>query len=96
MKDYNELINKIIEQGLVPKDEAWYFCNQLFWALRNESIDNYIQRLKSANTLRPTTMTVGENRSLSATKGNKKKGIRYLTLIKVTNNDSPTKQKYVY
>ena len=49
MKDYNELINKIIEQGLVPKDEAWYFCNQLFWALRNESIDNYIQRLKSAN-----------------------------------------------
>ena len=59
-------VNKIIEQELVPKDEAWYFCNQLFWALRNESIDNYIQRLKSANTLRPTTMTVGENRSLSA------------------------------
>ena len=66
MKDYKELINKIIEQDLVPKDEAWYFCNQLFWALRNESIDNYIQRLKSANTLRPTTMTLGENRSLSA------------------------------
>lgn len=66
MKDYKELINKIIEQGLVPKDEAWYFCNQLFWALRNESIDNYIQRLKSANTLRSTTMTLGEHRSLSA------------------------------
>ena len=66
MKDYNELINKIVELNLVSKDEAWIFCNQLFWALRNESINDYIQRLKDADTLRSTTMTIGESKSQSA------------------------------
>lgn len=66
MKDYNELINKIVELKLVPKDEAWEFCNQLFWTLRNESINDYIQRLKDAENFRSTTMTLGEAKSLSA------------------------------
>lgn len=66
MKDYNELINKIVELNLVSKDDAWNFCNQLFWALCNESINDYIQRLKDADSLRSTTMLFGEAKSLSA------------------------------
>lgn len=66
MKDYSELINKIVEEKCVDKDDAWYFCNQLFQALCKKSIEDYLQRLKSAEALRSKTMANGETKSRNA------------------------------
>lgn len=66
MKDYSEPINKIVGRGLVDKDDAWGFCNQLFWALRKEPIEDYIRIKERADAFRSTTIAKGEDKNRSA------------------------------
>ena len=62
MADYNKLIEQIVNSGLVSKDNAWEFCDQLFQKINSITIEEHIKRIESATEFTEVTRTDVKNK----------------------------------
>lgn len=60
MDKYKNLIEDIKNLGIIDKNDAWDFCNELFCHLSGESIEAYLQNLEKSKDFQQITITSTE------------------------------------